>query len=123
MSNQAAAIVVLPIALQTAYQLDLNPRAFRDDDRVRRELLVLTPLEPSCIMVYGAGRYRFADFLKVGSLLTLIIYVIVIYARADRLAVARAGALRLRRARGGGLRHARTEWSRLHRASRCASPR
>ena len=39
----------------------------------------LTPLEPSCLMVYGPGRYRFADFLKVGSLLTIIIFVIAIF--------------------------------------------
>jgi di/tricarboxylate transporter len=38
----------------------------------------LTPLEPSCLMVYGPGRYRFADFLKVGSLLTVLIFVIAI---------------------------------------------
>lgn len=38
----------------------------------------LTPLEPSCLMVYGPGRYRFVDFLKVGVLLTIIIYMIVI---------------------------------------------
>ena len=29
-------------------------------------------------MVYGPGRYKFADFLKLGSVLTLIIYVIAI---------------------------------------------
>ncbi|MGH2361948.1 MAG: hypothetical protein ACRDGM_15595, partial [bacterium] len=34
----------------------------------------LTPLEPSCLMVYGPGRYRFMDFLKVGALLTVLIY-------------------------------------------------
>jgi di/tricarboxylate transporter len=39
----------------------------------------LTPLEPSCLMVYGPGRYRFIDFLKVGSILTVLIYVIAIF--------------------------------------------
>lgn len=78
MSNQAAAIVVLPIALQTAYQLQLNPRAFAMTIAFAASCSFITPLEPSCIMVYGAGRYRFADFLKVGTLLTLIIFVIVI---------------------------------------------
>ena len=78
MSNQAAAIVVLPIALQTAYQLELNPRAFGMVIAFAASCSFITPLEPSCIMVYGAGRYRFADFLKVGTLLTLIIYVVVI---------------------------------------------
>jgi len=38
----------------------------------------LTPLEPSCLMVYGPGRYRFADFLKIGAGLTLLIYAIAI---------------------------------------------
>jgi di/tricarboxylate transporter len=78
MSNQAAAIVVLPIALQTAYHLGLNPRAFGMTIAFAASCSFITPLEPSCIMVYGAGRYRFADFLKVGTLLTLIIYLIVI---------------------------------------------
>jgi di/tricarboxylate transporter len=78
MSNQAAAIVVLPIALQTALQLELNPRAFGMMIAFAASCSFITPLEPSCIMVYGAGRYRFADFLKVGTLLTLIIYLIVI---------------------------------------------
>jgi di/tricarboxylate transporter len=39
----------------------------------------LTPLEPSCLMVYGPGRYKFIDFLKVGSILTVLIYGIAIF--------------------------------------------
>jgi di/tricarboxylate transporter len=78
MSNQAAAIVVVPVAIQTALALDLNPRTFAMMIAVAASCSYLTPLEPSCLMVYGPGRYKFTDFLKVGSLLTLLIYLIAI---------------------------------------------
>ena len=78
MSNQAAAIVVVPIAIQTAVQLGLNPRTFVMMIAVASSTSYLTPLEPSCMMVYGPGNYRFSDFLKVGSLLTLVVYAIAI---------------------------------------------
>ncbi len=78
MSNQAAAIVVVPVALQTALQLDLNPRTFAMMIAIAASTSYLTPLEPSCLMVYGPGNYRFADFLKVGSLLTLLVYGIAL---------------------------------------------
>ncbi len=76
MSNQAAAIVVVPVAIQTALQLDLNPRTFAMMIAVAASTSYLTPLEPACLMVYGPGGYRFSDFLKVGSLLTLIVFLI-----------------------------------------------
>ena len=79
MSNQAAAVVVVPVAMQTALRLDLNPRTFAMMIAVAASCSYLTPLEPSCLMVYGPGRYRFLDFLKVGSLLTLLIFVIAIF--------------------------------------------
>jgi di/tricarboxylate transporter len=79
MSNQAAAIVLVPVAIQTALQLELNPRTFAMMIAVAASCSYLTPLEPSCLMVYGPGRYRFIDFLKVGSLLTLLIYLIAIF--------------------------------------------
>jgi di/tricarboxylate transporter len=78
MSNQAAAVVVLPVAIQTAMQLGLNPRTFAMMIAVAASCSYLTPLEPSCLMVYGPGRYRFVDFLKVGSLLTVLIYIVAI---------------------------------------------
>ena len=78
MSNQAAAVVIVPVAIQTALQLNLNPRTFAMMIAVAASCSYLTPLEPSCLMVYGPGRYRFMDFLKVGSLLTVLIYLIAI---------------------------------------------
>ena len=70
--------MVIPIALQTASQLDLNPRTFAIMIAVAASCSYLTPLEPSCLMVYGPGRYHFLDFLKVGSLLTVLIYILAI---------------------------------------------
>ena len=78
MSNQAAAVVIVPIAIQTAIQLGLNPRAFAMIIAVAASCSYLTPLEPSCLMVYGPGGYKFTDFLKVGSLLTILIGVIAV---------------------------------------------
>jgi di/tricarboxylate transporter len=78
MSHQAAAIVLTPIALQTAFQFGLNPRTFAIMIAVAAPCSYLTPIEPSCLMVYGPGRYRFADFLKVGWLLTVLIYLVAI---------------------------------------------
>jgi di/tricarboxylate transporter len=74
MSNQAAAVVVVPVALQTAAQLGLNPRTFAMMIAVAASCSYLTPLEPSCLMVYAPGRYKFMDFFKVGALLTVIIF-------------------------------------------------
>ena len=74
MSNQAAAIVVLPVAMATAHQLQLNPRTFAMMIAVAASCSYLTPLEPACLMVYGPGRYRFRDFARVGVPLTLLIF-------------------------------------------------
>ena len=78
MSNQAAAAVVIPIALQTALQLGLNPRTFAMMIAIAASTSYLTPLEPACLMVYGPGRYRFMDFVKVGGLLTVVVYLLAI---------------------------------------------
>jgi len=78
MSNQAAAIVVIPIAFETARQLGLNPRSFAMMIAIAASCSYLTPLEPSSLMVYGPGRYRFMDFVKVGFPLTFLIYAIAL---------------------------------------------
>jgi di/tricarboxylate transporter len=78
MSNQAAAVLVLPIAIQTAMRLGLNPRAFGAMIAVGASCSFITPLEPACLIVYGPGGYKFMDFVKVGSLLTVLVYLVAI---------------------------------------------
>jgi di/tricarboxylate transporter len=79
MSNQAAALVMLPISVKTALALGLNPRTFAVTVTYAASCSFLTPLEPACVLVYTPGRYRFVDFLKVGSLLTIAVFAIVIW--------------------------------------------
>lgn len=79
MSNAAAALVVLPIALQTAVQLDANPRTFAIAIMLSASVSLITPFEPSCILVYGPGKYKFMDFLRIGSGLTTILIIIILF--------------------------------------------
>lgn len=79
MSNQAAALVMLPIAVKTAVALGLNPRPFALAVTFAASCSFLTPLEPACVLVYTPGQYRFFDFVKVGSILTIAVFAIVIW--------------------------------------------
>jgi di/tricarboxylate transporter len=78
MSNAAAALVVLPVALQSARDLGVNQRTFAIAIMLAASISFIAPFEPSCILVYGPGRYRFMDFVKTGVLLTLILSVLVL---------------------------------------------
>jgi di/tricarboxylate transporter len=79
MSNQAAALVMLPISIKTALALGLNPRTFAITVTYAASCSFLTPLEPACVLVYTPGRYRFWDFIKVGSILTIAVFAVVIW--------------------------------------------
>lgn len=80
MSNAAAALVVLPVALSSAEALGVNQRTFAISIMLAASVSFITPLEPSCILVYGPGKYRFVDFVKTGIWLTLILVVVVFFA-------------------------------------------
>lgn len=76
MSNQAAALVVLPVAVKTALALGLNPRTFAVAITYAASFSFITPLEPACVLVYTPGRYRFMDFVKVGTILTIVVFIV-----------------------------------------------
>lgn len=79
MSNQAAALVMLPISIKTALALGLNPRTFAVTVTYAASCSFLTPLEPACVLVYTPGHYRFLDFVKVGTILTAAVFAIVMW--------------------------------------------
>lgn len=78
MSNQAAALVVLPVAIKTAVLLGLNPRTFAVAVTYAASFSFITPLEPACVLVYTPGRYKFMDFVKIGTMLTIIVFIVAI---------------------------------------------
>jgi len=78
LSNAAAALAVLPTALATAERIGANPRAFAVVVTLAASASFITPLEPSCVLVYPAGHYRFGDFVKVGFPLTLVVMFVVL---------------------------------------------
>lgn len=78
MSNAAAALVVLPVALKAAETMHASPRAFAITIMLSASISVLTPFEPSCILVYGPGKYRFSDFIKVGGGLTVVSVAVIL---------------------------------------------
>lgn len=78
MSNAAAAMVVLPVALQASETLHLNPLTFALTVMLSASISLITPFEPSCILVYGPGNYKFMDFFKTGLLLSIVLVAIII---------------------------------------------
>jgi di/tricarboxylate transporter len=78
MSNAAAALVILPVAMSAATEIGAEPRTFAIGVMLAASISFIAPLEPSCVIVYGPGRYRFMDFVRVGGLLTLILMLVVL---------------------------------------------
>lgn len=76
LSNAAAALLMIPIGINAASILGVNPRTFIIAITIAASCSFITPLEPACLLVYSAGRYRYFDFIRVGFLLTLFAFVI-----------------------------------------------
>ena len=75
-TNNAAAVLVFPIALATAENLGVNPMPFIITIMIAASASFATPLGyQTNLMVYGPGGYRFTDFLKIGIPLNLLMGV------------------------------------------------
>jgi len=71
--GQVAGLIVGPIAIQTALQLNISPQAMAVAVAIGCSTAFLTPIaHPVNILMMGPGGYRFADFFKVGVGMTLV---------------------------------------------------
>jgi len=71
-TNNAAAVLVFPIAFASAHQLGVDPRPFAIAVAVAASNSFLTPIGyQTNTMVYGPGGYHFTDYVRVGLPLTI----------------------------------------------------
>jgi di/tricarboxylate transporter len=79
MPNPAVAVLLAPIALNTARDLGVSPYPFMMAVAISASAAFLSPVGHSAnILVMGPGGYRFADYTKVGIPLTLVVLLVVL---------------------------------------------
>lgn len=73
-SNTATAVLISPIAFQTAMSLEVSPYTLLMTVAIAASTAFATPIaSPVNTIVLGPGNYRFSDFLKVGIFMQLLI--------------------------------------------------
>ncbi|MGK0498815.1 MAG: di/tricarboxylate transporter [Oceanicoccus sp.] len=73
-SNLAAAVLVFPIAVSASQQLGVDLTPFAVTLMIAASACFATPIGyQTNLMVYGPGNYRFADFIKIGLPLTVLV--------------------------------------------------
>jgi di/tricarboxylate transporter len=77
MSNAAAIVLIVPIAIDTALGLGANHLTFTMAVVIGAATSFLTPVgHKANVLVFGPGGYRFFDYARVGALLTLLLLTV-----------------------------------------------
>ena len=76
-SNTATALVMIPIAVSAAGQLDISARPVLMSVCVAASASFLTPVAtPANMMVMGPGGYRFGDYWKLGLPMIVVFFAV-----------------------------------------------
>ncbi|MEX2171361.1 MAG: SLC13 family permease [Pirellulales bacterium] len=79
LSNNAAAVLMFPLAMATANTLDVSYLPFVFGIMMAASCGFATPIGyQTNLMVYGPGGYHFRDYLRFGGMLNLIVYAITV---------------------------------------------
>lgn len=80
-TNNAVAVLLTPIVIGLAMQMGVDPRAFVVAVMFGASASFATPLGyQTNTLVYGAGDYRFLDFVRIGVPMNIIIALVSIFA-------------------------------------------
>lgn len=78
-SNTAAAVIIAPLALAIAQQLNIQPQALLMTVAVAASCAFLTPVgSPTNTIIMGVGNYRFKDFFKAGLPMFILCMVLTV---------------------------------------------
>jgi di/tricarboxylate transporter len=81
MSNAAAMVLVVPIALDTAVGMGANHLTFTLAVVIGGVTSFLTPVgHKANVLVFGPGGYKFFDYTRVGALLTVFLFIVTMVA-------------------------------------------
>lgn len=75
-ASTANAVLMIPIALAIANELQVSPYPFAMIVALAASSAFMTPISPINGLVATAGNYGFADFIRIGLPLTLIVMVV-----------------------------------------------
>lgn len=77
MSNAAAVVLIVPIAIDTALGLGVNHLTFVMAVVIGAATSFLSPVgHKANVLVFGPGGYKFSDYARVGSLLTIALFIV-----------------------------------------------
>jgi di/tricarboxylate transporter len=79
MPNAAVAVLLAPVALNTASDLAISPYALMMTVAVAASASFLSPVaHPANVLILGPGGYRFSDYSRVGLPLTVVVMIVVL---------------------------------------------